>query len=266
MDHYSVQWFVRVPDGVVPQLDDWSQVATVGLHSLGQGLWKIDAHFDRYVLFPQQESPTLRLGVHLPNWTAWNKAVSPSAVGGDWVEHQGVVVLDGQGRRVWGNLPDFPPILPADESPMDPVENLGALEVQARDEQPGDKIYARPRVRVVNQGATSVKGFQLGLWIHAEGAPPLLLDAAWYAPGCAVSVAPVGVGQKLTYSCPDVTLAPGATWPDPAGSVVGLHLPLWQEWGRETSWSLAGLTGNFATTDRITIETPAGLVVKGRVP
>lgn len=266
LDNYTVQWIVRVPDGVVPLLDDWSQVATIGLQRLGQGLWRIEARFDRYILFPQQESPTLKIGLHLPNWPAWNKAGSPSNVGADWVEHQGVVVLDGKGRRLWGNLPEFLAVLPEVGPPTDPTGDLGALDIQAREEQPVDKIYARPRVRVENQGTATVKGFQLGLWIHAEGASPLLLDATWYAPGCAVSVAPVGVGQKLTYSCPDVTLAPGATWPDPAGSVVGLHLPQWQEWIRDASWSLSGLTGSFAPTDRITIETPTGEVVKGLAP
>lgn len=265
--NYKVLWYVRLPAGTTPVVEQWSGSATLSQRSLGNGLWEISARFGPYALFPQQDASELKLGIHLGNWSPWDKSQSPSRPGSDWAEYRGLVVLDGVGRRLWGDLPAFPLDTISGVTPPDPpIADLRALTLSARDENPGDPLYARPRIKLTNTGTTPIQGFQLGVWVNNPGGPQPVLDAAWYVPGCDVSVTLASVGQKVNYRCTQVTVAPGAVWPDPAGSVIGLHLPQWQAWSRSTSWSLAGLTSTFAPSDHITIENLDGTVAMGTRP
>lgn len=263
----KVLWFVKVPVGSSLLVSDWdTPEASLSSRELQGGIWEVSIHLDQYRLFPQQETGEIQFGISLKSGQSWNKSEDPSRVGGDLVEHRGVLVFDDLGRRIWGDLPDFTTMTVSPRDPGSGEDALRLLNVEAREEAPGDLVYARPRIRVTNTGAQDAKGFQLGIWVDNPGAVQPILDASWYVPGCDVRMQAATVGQKLVYSCPDVTISAGGTWPDPAGSVAGLHLPQWQKWGRSSSWSLDGLTGAFAPTTRITVETLSGTIVKGTRP
>lgn len=265
LQNFQAIWYVKLAPSQVLQTDiHYAPEAKITTRSLGGGLWEVRAKYDQYILFPAQSTVEVRLGIHPADWSAWDKSQNPSQATATLDTLPTVVVLDGQGRKIWGQLPVFTGGKPI--TPPAPRGDLAKLQVWVRDEQPTDKVYARPRVKVANGGTDTVVGFQLGLWVNAPQGAQVLLDQAWYAPGCQVRVDPVASGFKATYSCPQVKVAPGKVWPDDAGAVIGLHLPQWQPWDRSTSWSLQGVGNAFVPTNRITVEGLDGTIVKGVAP
>ncbi|QQS07047.1 MAG: hypothetical protein IPK50_09170 [Fibrobacterota bacterium] len=265
LQNFQALWYVKLGQNQFLQADiHYAPEAKIATRALGGGLWEVRAKFDQFILYPGQSTVEVRLGIHPVDWSTWNKSQNPSQATATLDTLPTVVVLDGQGRKIWGQLPVFTGGKPI--TPPAPRGDLAKLQVWVRDEQPTDKVYARPRVKVANGGTDTVVGFQLGLWVNAPQGAQVLLDQAWYAPGCQVRVDPVASGFKATYSCPQVKVAPGKVWPDDAGAVIGLHLPQWQPWDSSTSWSLQGVGNAFVPTNRITVEGLDGTIVKGVAP
>jgi len=265
LQNFQAIWYLKLAPSQALQTDiHYAPEAKITTRALGGGLWEVRAKYDQYILFPAQSTVEVRLGIHPADWSTWDKSQNPSQATGALDTLPTMVVLDGQGRKIWGQLPVFTGGQAI--APPAPRGDMSKLQVWLRDEQPTDLVYARPRVKVANGGADTVVGFQLGLWVKAPTGAPVLLDQAWYAPACQVRVDPVASGYKATYTCPQARVAPGKVWPDDAGSVIGLHLPQWQPWDRSTSWSLQGVGNTFLTTNRITVERLDGTIVKGVAP
>lgn len=271
LKNFSVRWYVQVPAGQTLILERWqTEEVRVATRDLGNGRWEVEARFDKFILYPSQFSDVVKIGMHLKDYAPWDRSDNPSQATATEGELNRVLVLDNQGARIWGDVPVFGaqlPVVVVPEEPKPPVTGTSsALEILIRESTPGDQIYARPMVRVRNAGTTTATGFQLGLWFDAPAGTTPLLDAAWYAPYCNVSMSAASVGYKLTYACPGAILKPGEIWPDQTGSVVGIHLPGYPQWDRSTSWSLSGLTAQEMPTDKMTLESQVGEILKGTRP
>ena len=54
------------------------------------GIWQFEIIFDKYVLYPGQKTVSGNIGIHLTDWTSFDKTLL------------GLVLLDETGEILWG--------------------------------------------------------------------------------------------------------------------------------------------------------------------
>ena len=94
-DYHAKLWF-RVPDGkelYIP-VDDWyTPYSRPTLRNNGENVWELDLSFNEYILYPGDSVIEGNVGVHLKDWSAFDKTVC------------GIALMDSDGNVVYGNIP-----------------------------------------------------------------------------------------------------------------------------------------------------------------
>ncbi|PWJ68977.1 MULTISPECIES: triacylglycerol lipase [unclassified Fibrobacter] len=94
-NYHAKLWF-RVPNGkslYVP-VDDWyTPVSKPSLHSIGENVWELDMYFDRYILYPNESVVEGNIGLHLTDWSTFDKLVC------------GIALFDSEDDVIFGKVP-----------------------------------------------------------------------------------------------------------------------------------------------------------------
>lgn len=248
---FHVVWTVRAPMDKTVALETWyTPESQASIKPVGAGLWQIDLKFSSYILYPGQSTAEQKFGIHLPLWEPWDRTKNPTATtaGQGLVPVSEMVVLDSNGVVLWGNAPNLPDttvVVP----PVDPPQGADLpVAVQIRDENTSDNTWIRPRMILTNQGATTLTRFALRFPLTTNPAKPVNV-APWYAPGCQVGLVRTASGADTAkYVCQNLSVAPGAIWPDQGGAVVGFQYTDNTLWSRTQDPFVATWTQTFAPT------------------
>ena len=94
-DYHAKLWF-RVPDGkslYVP-VDDWyTPVSKPRLKNIVDNVWELDMYFDTYMLYPNESVVEGNIGLHLTDWSAFDKTIC------------GIALIDSEDNVIFGRVP-----------------------------------------------------------------------------------------------------------------------------------------------------------------
>jgi pimeloyl-ACP methyl ester carboxylesterase len=94
-DYHAKLWF-RVPEGkelYIP-VDDWyTPVSKPSLENVGENVWELDMYFDEYLLYPNESVVEGNIGLHLTDWSIFDKLVC------------GVALIDSEENVLFGKVP-----------------------------------------------------------------------------------------------------------------------------------------------------------------
>lgn len=94
-DYHAKLWF-RAPDGKSPVMppDDWyTPVSKPSLKKMERNVWELDFHFDQYILYPKDSVQEGNVGIHLDDWSTFDKTVC------------GIALEDSDGNILFGKIP-----------------------------------------------------------------------------------------------------------------------------------------------------------------
>lgn len=94
-DYHAKLWF-RVPDGktlYVPTDDWYTPVSKPSLKNVGENVWELDMNFDTYMLYPNESVVEGNVGLHLIDWSSFDKTVC------------GIALLDSDENVIFGKVP-----------------------------------------------------------------------------------------------------------------------------------------------------------------
>lgn len=213
-DFYAKLWF-RVPTGkqlYIP-VDDWyTPVSTPSVANVGDGVWELKLHFTDYILYPGQTIEDGAVGLHLIDWSTFDKNVC------------GFAVTDSDGNIIFSSNPSVEGCKETEDS-HNQNANISAT-MEWFDSAPWEMNTLKPRVTIQNTGSVPLKKFYAKLWFRIPDGKQLNLPIDdWYTPVSIPSV--VNVGEKvweLRYYFDNYTLYPGESV---QGGDVGLHLVDW---------------------------------------
>lgn len=198
---------------------------------LGGEEWAVEIALRGMDLAPGEETPDIQIGLHYGDWSAWDWSNDPSRSGNGttFEKNENIVVLADPVGRV-----------PATEDPNEP-NPMGSLVVHGRDEGFGDMKELKPRLVFENTGSDAVREFEMRFAFTIDpGRTPVL--ASWYVPSCQGRLEDRGQGLwDAVYECRNLSILPGARWPDATGVVFGLHHQDWSAWNKSDDPSGKGL-------------------------
>jgi hypothetical protein len=94
-NYHAKLWF-RVPQGrelEIP-LDDWyTPVSRPKLRNIGKNVWELDLYFDRFILYPGESVEEGNVGLHLMDWSPFDKTVC------------GIALIDAEENVAYGKIP-----------------------------------------------------------------------------------------------------------------------------------------------------------------
>ena len=94
-DYHAKLWF-RVPKGkelYIP-VDDWyTPVSKPNLKNIGENVWELDMYFDEYMLYPNEAVVERNIGLHLTDWSTFDKLVC------------GIALIDSEENVIFGKVP-----------------------------------------------------------------------------------------------------------------------------------------------------------------
>lgn len=257
---FDLDWYVRAP--VQPEvMVRYAPDATAEVSAVSGMLWRVRLRFRGKILYPGQSTREQSFLLHLPGWGAWDRSGSPTTAPsqpGLWPEGS-VVLSDAESRILWG----APPVLeqavngetmPPEQDTTATVVATPQVDVQIRDENPGDLTWIRPRLLVKNTGTQVLTRLDLEL--------PLVLDAGkeveianWYAPNCRTSLLRDSETQgRLRYECTGLSLQPGEILPNLGGAVVGVRYLDGSLWNRQEDPFVRTWTTDFQPTTTIVVK------------
>ena len=94
-DYHAKLWF-RVPEGrelYIPEGDWYTPYSRPMLRNSGENVWELDLFFNEYVLYPGDSVIEGNIGVHLKDWSVFDKTVC------------GIALIDSDGNVVYGKIP-----------------------------------------------------------------------------------------------------------------------------------------------------------------
>lgn len=94
-DYHAKLWF-RVPEGkslYVPTDDWYTPVSKPSLNNVGENVWELDMYFDTYMLYPNETVVEGNIGLHLTDWSDFDKLVC------------GIALLDSEENVIFGKVP-----------------------------------------------------------------------------------------------------------------------------------------------------------------
>ena len=73
---------------------DWyTPVSKPSLKNVGENVWELDMYFDEYLLYPNESVVEGNIGLHLTDWSVFDKLVC------------GVALIDLEGNVLFGKVP-----------------------------------------------------------------------------------------------------------------------------------------------------------------
>jgi len=188
------------------------------------------------------------MGINLVDWSDFDKT------------QVGLILVDAKIKFLAGIVPSLQAYSSSSSSSSLPsssssssVVTSSQLQVQIEDQS--DVNYLRPRIKVLNQGSTSVSAFDLSFRFTSENGWIPLFDATWYAPNCSTAMNSFGNGlYSIDLHCTNLTLVPGSVWPNDGGATFGVHYGDWANWDKSNDPSMQGVTSawTISTTTPIT--------------
>ncbi|MEN9352806.1 MAG: hypothetical protein RL318_131 [Fibrobacterota bacterium] len=218
-------------------------------------------HFHGRILYPGQSTREQSFLLHLPGWGAWDRSGSPTSAlsqPGLWPEGS-AVLRDAEGRILWGAHPALEQVgsgdaVPPEQDTTAPVVATPQVEIQIRDENPGDLTWIRPRLLVKNTGAQVLTRLTLELPLVLESGKEVEV-ANWYAPDCRTSLLRDSQTQgRLRYECTGLSLQPGEILPNLGGAVVGVRYADGGLWNRQDDPFVRTWTTDFQPTTTIIVK------------
>lgn len=94
-NYHAKMWF-RVPTGknLQPPPEDWyTPESRPSLANIGGNVWELDMYFDRHILYPKESVTEGNIGLHLTDWSDFDKTVC------------GIALLDSDGNVIYGQIP-----------------------------------------------------------------------------------------------------------------------------------------------------------------
>lgn len=88
--------YFRVPEGNELNIpaDDWyTPVSKPSLKNVAENVWELDLFFDQYILYPGESAEEGNIGLHLLDWSFFDKTVC------------GIALIDSEGNVVFGKIP-----------------------------------------------------------------------------------------------------------------------------------------------------------------
>lgn len=110
LKNYHARLWFRVPEekSLYVPADDWyTPVSKPNLKNVGENVWVLDMYFDTYILYPNESVAEGNIGLHLTDWSTFDKLVC------------GIALLDSEENVIFGKVPsvdeckvyDFPSLL-----------------------------------------------------------------------------------------------------------------------------------------------------------
>jgi len=249
--NYHALYYFNVPDGktLLMPAKNWSaKDASLSVNQVKGNLWALDVYFNKYILYPGQTIVEGDMGINLVDWSDFDKT------------QVGLILVDAKIKFLAGIVPSLQAYSSSSSSSSLPsssssssVVTSSQLQVQIEDQS--DVNYLRPRIKVLNQGSTSVSAFDLSFRFTSENGWIPLFDATWYAPNCSTAMNSFGNGlYSIDLHCTNLTLVPGSVWPNDGGATFGVHYGDWANWDKSNDPSMQGVTSawTISTTTPIT--------------
>lgn len=98
LNNYHVKLWINIPAGkqLNMPVDDWyTPVSVPSLMYVAENVWELDLHFDKYILYPGDSVTEGNIGIHLSDWSIFNKNVC------------GLILQSSEGLVIYGELPDI---------------------------------------------------------------------------------------------------------------------------------------------------------------
>lgn len=94
-NYHAKLWF-RVPQGkslYIPGDDWYTPVSVPLLKNVGENVWELDMYFNSYILYADESVVEGNVGMHLTDWSAFDKTVC------------GIALLDSENKVLYGKVP-----------------------------------------------------------------------------------------------------------------------------------------------------------------
>lgn len=253
---FKATWYFRLPLDKTPVLQAWYNPETdLSLRPLGQGIWAVDALFDKHRLYPGQVVDAGQWGLNLTDWSPWDHSKDPSHEGidGIWQANPWVVLTDSTGKVIWGNKPSLDGGTAQTDTGAKQDSIPLSVRIEAKNESPGETNIVKPRFRLTNTGTGILDHFTVHFPIHAERGLVPTAELYW-TPGCSISSQDNGGGNwDFRLTCTGEAVPPSGVWPTPDGAVLGFYYPDWSAWDSSNDPAFAQLGANFAPDPGITV-------------
>jgi hypothetical protein len=138
------------------------------------------------------------------------------------------------------------------------------IEAYIKDEGFSEANIVKPRLYITNTSSNAINGFTACYYFTVEtGEIPVY--ESYYTPDYSAALSQIsGNLYKVTFTY-NRTLAAGATTPDLAGSVGGLHYLSWRAMDKTNDFSNPG-SSRFIKTDKIAVFSTDGMLIGGSFP
>ena len=96
LQNYKAKLWFRVPDGkelYVPTDDWYTPNSKPSLVNVGENVWELVMNFNKFILYPGESVSEGDVGVHLEDWSAFDKTVC------------GMALLDAEDNVIFGSVP-----------------------------------------------------------------------------------------------------------------------------------------------------------------
>ncbi|WP_297699509.1 hypothetical protein [uncultured Fibrobacter sp.] len=96
LNNYHAKLWFRVPEekSLYVPTDDWfTPVSKPSLKNVDKNVWELDMFFDTYMLYPNKSVVEGNIGLHLTDWSSFDKIVC------------GIALLDSQENIIFGKIP-----------------------------------------------------------------------------------------------------------------------------------------------------------------
>ena len=196
-------------------------------------------------------------GLYNADWSPWNAEDDPSyvaAAGHEFVQDEGIVVLDGDNNLIGGRCAEM-----EDESSV-----MTKVRVLASDVR-NDGLASEIRIAVENLGSVALKNFDVHYFFFAEEGLAPVLDVNHLSSCSAANLESLGSGRwRASVHC-EKSVGAGIAMSDPVN--LTLHLSGWANiWNAGDDPGHKGLSENMAEARGICVFDSLGNRIYGDVP
>jgi RHS repeat-associated protein len=126
-----------------------------------------------------------------------------------------------------------------------------SVKVFSKDEAMSETNISKPRIYIENTGTTTLDHFDFYYKFTTENNETPFLET-YYTPGAEVSLLPSGGDYFVKYRVTGASLAPGQSFPNTDGCIVGLHYNNWGAWDKTNDYSYKS-TSTFLENNRVSV-------------
>ena len=196
-------------------------------------------------------------GIFNADWSNWNATDDPSFIDGattDFVEDEGIIVLDKDNKLIGGSCVEM-------EDSISAETKARVLAADVRNDAQGSEIH----LKVENQGNVALKNFDVRYYFYVEEGLAPIFDVNYLSACSSADMESLGNGRwQVDFHCGNA-LGAGNSWNDPLN--FSLHLKDWMSaWNAADDPSHSGLGASFAEAAGITVFDSLGNRIYGSLP